>query len=115
MEIEFFFRIETNDAKKTSAVLGLLATRESPYWEYSCTKVNDLEMFVGDFLEKLESNKKSLGNINVSVPDDISFWYMYEYDGQCNIEFDSSFLQALGSKGIDLCISCWKKNDNIEF
>ena len=44
----------------------------------------------------------------------ISIWCLYEYDEQCNMEFQPNELKRLGDAGITLCISCWRRGDNIE-
>ena len=41
--------------------------------------------------------------------EDISIWVLYEYEGQCNMEYDPESMKKLGESGILLCISCWEK------
>jgi hypothetical protein len=40
--------------------------------------------------------------------DDLSIWYLYEYDEQCNMEFHPRQLKKFGELDIVLCISCWQ-------
>jgi hypothetical protein len=40
--------------------------------------------------------------------DEVSIWYLYEYSGQCNMEFEPQDLKRLGNLGVRLCISCWE-------
>ena len=54
-----------------------------------------------DAYEKLES-------IGISR-EDISIWILYEYEGQCNMEYDPVSMKKMGENGIVLCISCWEK------
>jgi hypothetical protein len=60
------------------------------------------------FAELISNNLSSLKNIGITT-EMISFWYMYEYEQQCNIEFNSELMKNLGNLGVTLCISCWEK------
>lgn len=62
--------------------------------------------FINRFLDLLENKYDKLAEIGIKRSD-ISFWYLYEYDQQCNMEFDPTRLKRLGDNGITLCISCW--------
>lgn len=62
--------------------------------------------FINRFLDLLENKYDKLAEIGIKRSD-ISFWYLYEYDQQCNMEFDPTRLKRLGENGITLCISCW--------
>lgn len=117
MEVEFFFRVDIDESKhkKVSSILELLATRDTPYWELSSTKIQEIELFIQNFIDKLESNKESLNDIGLCIQEDVSFWYLNEYDDQCNIDLSHTFLKLLGNAGISLSLSCWKKNDTIEY
>ena len=62
--------------------------------------------FINEFLHILEDNYEKLNKIGIEK-DNISIWLLYEYDSQCNMEFDPIRLKRLGDNGITLCISCW--------
>ncbi|SHG40879.1 hypothetical protein [Pedobacter caeni] len=60
------------------------------------------------FLNLLEHQIDELTLIGISA-DLISIWYLYAYEGQCNMEFGPDFTRRLGKLGVSLCISCWEK------
>lgn len=62
--------------------------------------------FINEFLNILEDNYERLCEIGVEKSY-ILIWLFYEYDSQCNMEFDPNRLKRLGENGIKLCISCW--------
>lgn len=62
--------------------------------------------FINGFLNLLENKYDKLADIGINRID-ISIWYLYEYDQQCNMEFDPIRLKRLGENEITLCISCW--------
>jgi len=64
--------------------------------------------FISYFLGILKGNYEKLKEIGVER-DDITIWMLYEYDQQCNMEFEPSDLLELGKEGIKLCVSCWEK------
>jgi len=41
----------------------------------------------------------------------ISIFMLYEYDGQCNMEFRPEDMKRIGEHGIGFCISCWEKGE----
>jgi hypothetical protein len=71
--------------------------------------------FINNFLNILEPKFPDLYRLNINHSD-ITFWHLYEYDQQCNMEFDPVRLKRLGDNNITLCISCWeggeKQNNN---
>jgi len=62
--------------------------------------------FINVFLDLLETKYNLLEELNIQRSD-ITLWFLYEYDQQCNMEFDPVRLKRLGDNGITLCISCW--------
>ncbi|UBM60051.1 hypothetical protein LAG90_05250 [Marinilongibacter aquaticus] len=60
-----------------------------------------------DFVGIINENKDQLSEIGI-VSDDISVWNYYEYEGQCNMEFEPKIMKELGDLGVVLCISCWE-------
>lgn len=62
--------------------------------------------FINHFLDILEGKYEQLESIEISR-EDISLWFLYEYENQCNMEFLPNDLKRLGNNGISFCISCW--------
>ena len=77
-------------------------------WSYEViTKEKDPYFdFINNFLDILESKYVKLAELGVQRGD-ITIWNYYEYDQQCNMEFDPLRLKRLGDNGITFCISCW--------
>ncbi|MDH6311930.1 hypothetical protein M2137_000689 [Parabacteroides sp. PFB2-10] len=76
-----------------------------------CLEVEETESdeyfdFVDYFLSILEGKFALLELIGVAKSD-INIWFLYQYEGQCNIEFSANDLKLLGTSGVRLCISCW--------
>lgn len=71
-------------------------------------KENDESIFFIDyFLSVLEGKYTHLEKIGITR-DCISVWMLYEYEGQCNMEFSPQDMYRLGKEGIVLCVSCWE-------
>ena len=64
--------------------------------------------FINNFLDILEPKFEELAKIQINK-DNITFWFLYEYDQQCNMEFNPREMKRLGENEITLCISCWEK------
>ena len=109
MTIEYFFRIETDKTNylKINSILGYESKKESAFWEVVLKNNREVDAFVESFIQKVLNSKNLLSKMGVNIPDDITFWCLYEYNNQCNLEFNSNILRKLGNNGIDLCISCW--------
>ena len=73
----------------------VITKEEDPYFD-----------FINSFLDILESKYAKLAELGIQR-DDITIWNYYEYDGQCNMEYDPKRLKRLGENGITLCITCW--------
>ncbi len=65
--------------------------------------------FISFFLSYLNDKDKELLKLGVKT-ENISIWMLYEYDGQCNLEFLPKDMKRLGEKGISLCVSCWESS-----
>lgn len=78
-------------------------------WTYEVieTETDKSFDFINIFLDILEKKYIELEKLNIKRSD-ISIWMLYEYDQQCNMEFDPKRLMRLGDNGITLCISCWE-------
>jgi len=77
-------------------------------WAYEVIddKTDEYYDFINIFLDILETKYSELEKLNIKRSD-ISIWLLYEYDQQCNMEFDPQRLKRLGDNGISFCISCW--------
>jgi len=64
--------------------------------------------FINNFLDILEPKFPELEKLKIERSD-ITIWFLYEYDQQCNMEFNPNDMKRLGENGITLCISCWQK------
>lgn len=64
------------------------------------------------FLSLLEGKYEKLESIGISR-ENISIWILYEYEGQCNMEYDPVSMKKIGENGIVLCISCWEKEGEL--
>jgi len=60
------------------------------------------------FVAIIKTNLEELKEIGINE-DNISFWYMHEYEQQCNMEFEPAIMKQIGDLGVVLCISCWEK------
>ena len=56
-------------------------------------------------LDLIEKNKEILFNLGVNFSES-EIWMVYNYDKQCNIEFDAVLLERMGNLGLKLCVSC---------
>lgn len=94
---------------KISSLLNVKPTKETGNtW---CLEIEELENdeyfdFINHFLDILDGKYEQLKVIEISK-EDISLWFLYEYEGQCNMEFPPNNLKRLGDNGISLCVSCW--------
>ena len=111
MGTAYELRINCDKKHKTSveAVLGSSANDSPEGWELvieedSPNFVNALSIFI----ELISTNIVKLNQSGIKA-EEISFWYLYEYDQQCNMEFSPEITRQIGNLGIMLCISCWEK------
>ena len=72
--------------------------------EYSSLYIQALNHFI----DLININLPQLTEIGVSMKM-VTFWYMYEYEEQCNMEFGPEITKKIGDLGVVLCISCWEK------
>jgi len=59
------------------------------------------------FLNILQNKYEQLLELGIKK-NDISFWLIYGYNNQCNMEFSSVQLKRIGENEITLCISCYE-------
>jgi len=100
----------TDDYLEINKILGVKSTDLEPseIWSYEVTVGEDDKYydFISEFMDILQGNYEKLEKLGIkrSV---ISLWLIYEYDEQCNMEFDPMNLKRMGENGIGLCISCY--------
>ncbi len=100
---------ENINANVISNLLNLENNNNNSYWEHEIIELDldDGFEFIDYFCNTIETNIESLKFIDIS-PSDFSIWFLYEYESQCNMEFNSDQMLRLGKLGISLCISCWE-------
>lgn len=111
MSSSYSLRIKTekDNYEIINEVLGIKPTSIKSYWELSINEDSEKYYFaIPYFMDILENKIIELKKIKINC-NDISIWYFYEYDGQCNMEFPPNNLKRIGENGITLCISCWQK------
>lgn len=66
-------------------------------WNYEITTNEEDQYFdfINNFLDMLESKYESLAKLKIQRSN-ISIWLLYEYQQQCNIEFDPIRMKRLG-------------------
>jgi len=89
-------------------IMKKMGIQEHSSWTYETIQMDDDEYydFINNFLNILEPKFNELENIGIRKSD-ITFWMLYEYDQQCNLEFNPNRLKRIGENDITLCISCW--------
>lgn len=104
-------QIECNNTekKKIEDLLHKSARDYQSGW-YLIIEEGSKEYFqvLNKFISIVEDNLIALKEIGIKS-EQISFWYMYEYEQQCNMEFDADVMKKMGNLGVTLCISCWEK------
>jgi len=60
------------------------------------------------FLDLLTRHGEALAQLGV-VAEEITVWYIYAYEQQCNMEFGPALMKRMGELGVTLCISCYEK------
>jgi len=119
LQLHFDASLETFNA--ITKILSKLPKKENyiqpipSTWAYEvvCEDEDPYFDFINEFLNILEGNFERLIEIGVEK-NNISIWLLYEYDSQCNMEFDPKRLMRLGENGITLCISCWDSGKEIQ-
>ena len=115
----YSLRINVSDDKFeiVERILGVKQNCPS-FWELQFMLKNDNDYnlpFVDYFLSILEGKYDQLEEIGIKR-NDISVWFVYYYDSQCNMEFSPKDMYNLGKAGITLCISCYDIHDyNVDY
>ena len=113
--MKYFYTLRIDCDEKDIDLISKILKKEPNSicgWAYE-VEVSSYEKdfdFILEFTRILAGKEAQLSLLGIS-PDDISFWMIYEYDDQCNMEFDPDQLKIMGSKGYRLCISCYQADD----
>lgn len=112
MTFHYSLRIRIKDERQKGQINEILGKTSNlqgveGFWglEVIETEEDPPFFFIDDFLSLLEEKYKELENVGV-VRGDISFWELYEYDSQCNMEFSAEEADKMGVNGITLHLSC---------
>lgn len=116
MNSSYILKIEASSDRydQINKILSIAPSSTQYNWEYEISEDSDLYLKAFDHLLGLIENKMDLLLEAGIQQDNISIWYIYEFEGQCNIEFVPDHLKRIGNIGISLCISCWGKGSSIE-
>jgi hypothetical protein len=113
MEKHYALWIDVSE-EKVEVVDNILGVKSNtpPSWELKLIEKEDDEYipFIDYFLSILEGKYDQLEEIGVTRGD-ITVWFVYYYDSQCNMEFSPKDMYNLGKEGIGLCISCYDIHD----
>jgi hypothetical protein len=108
-----FYLLRINTTKEVGVKLSSEFKHSSvnlePYLELEIK--DDSVLFntaINYFIDLIEKHEELLAHLGVNG-EDITLWYLYEYEEQCNMEFEPNDLKRMGDNNIALCISCWKK------
>ena len=95
--------------KTVDEILGIKSNYQEAGWGLQLTEKEVAHtLFIDNFLSILSEKYQQLEGIGI-VRNDISIWMLYEYDGQCNMEFSPIDMYKIGNEGITLCVSCWER------
>lgn len=106
---ELQIHCDANEKHKIEDLLGSSNRNFQKDWHMTIEEnSSDYRYALNKFVSIIETNLEQLKKIGIKE-DQISFWYMYEYEQQCNMEFDPTIMKQIGNLGVVLCISCWEK------
>jgi hypothetical protein len=112
MERSYYsLRIATKECNynKVSEILNVTPFDLSKGWIHEIEKSDTGYFdFINFFLDILEDNYERLIEIGISR-ENISIWWIYGYNGQCNFEFLPKDLKRLGENEISFCLSCYEE------
>lgn len=111
----YLLRIDVFDRERQEAInriLGLeVPVEEGSWWQHdvSWEEMDQrgtyfIDYYAGLILPALPALKE----IGVEKGD-ITVWFFYEYEEQCNMAFDPERMALLSRMEATLCISCWQK------
>lgn len=110
MSYQYSLKIECDDKcmHDVTNILGKPSKIISGCWELTLNEEDSDPpiSFIEIFLDIIEDKFDFLAKVGISKSD-VSIWMLYEYQNECNMEFEPSDLKRLGINEISLCISCW--------
>ncbi len=112
MSYFYSLRIDSSEDKydEISKILGVGIVDYKLGWQLEVNLNNEGNRdVIAEFLNLLKDRYSELNQIGVKQ-DDISIWLIYEYKGQCNLEFEPEILKKMGENGIRLCLSCYNED-----
>ena len=109
-ELRINFSEKLKDEISNNNILFSLLKPKYDYYVFSIDDEETQEKH-GVFEEIYSVYRKAeyLFNINVIKDCDISFWLLFEYENQRNIEFSFDEVLILSKMRCTVCISCWEK------
>ncbi|MGD9494461.1 MAG: hypothetical protein AB7V36_14040 [Bacteroidales bacterium] len=114
MKTTYYLQIASDEVSNEtiSDIIGVKSSYPdgAAFWNYLLNKDLDNITHIEKAVQLLVGKFELLSSCGIERAD-ISIWVYYEYDHQCNMEFNPLDLKLLGENGITLCISCWE-NDN---
>ena len=102
----YIYRLQILSSKSYSEeqlnnVIGV--SSNFPHADWGIEIIQSDENFSGIlvyFLSLLEGKYEKLESIGISR-EDISIWVLYEYEGQCNMEYDPVSMKKIGEKRVN--------------
>lgn len=116
MNSAYLIRISVNegDFDKVTSILSVSPTSTKSFWELAIEEGSTkFETAFEYLLDLIEPNFDKLKRLGIEHSN-ITFWYLYGYVGQCNMEFSPHILSRLGKSDIALCISCWEETEEMD-
>lgn len=115
MELNYWLNIPAQNEhhEKINKILGVTSRPthgDTWRWVVRQNEKDPYFDFINVFSGLLLSKKDELENVGVTFSA-ISFWIIYWYDSQCNLEFDPIRLKILSDNDIKLCITCYDVHD----
>ena len=117
MKYIYRLQIDFGDSKASdiTKILGVEPTSvRHTVWELELTE-NEADQpinFVGRFMAILGGKFDALAVLGVRK-NDVTVWLLYEYKGECNLEFSAQDMKVLGNSGVALCVSCWPETESL--
>lgn len=99
--------------KKLEEILGIKLTLEivnsrlnkDKWHAFMRSKYGSYKHFQ-NLLKAIDGKVKKINCLGI---DKITMWGLYEYEAQCNMEFNPKETLIIGKNNINFCISCWEK------
>jgi hypothetical protein len=115
MKSRFVLKVDCEEDQESlvTKILEREPDIDEAYWQISIYQEKDSYPvnYIQDFIKVLNGKYDALHQLGIQKSN-ISVWYYYEYDQECNIEILPEEMKLLSDNGIVLCISCWQ-NSNI--